>query len=133
MRLIGMLAFMVLWLASGFVPPPASAEPCPFHTHEAAVVEHGAYGMVAAVTPGVPERAVAIATPDLLRAAVPHPDTGHGAPLGKFCCHATTAATLTFASVIELHQLAASRMFLPGWLPPWAAPTIDVYRPPAFA
>jgi hypothetical protein len=134
MRLIGMLAFVVLWLAFGFVPSPASAEPCPFHTHEAAAVEHRAHGMVAAVAPGGPGQAVAVAAPDLLGAAVPHPDTEHRAPpIGKFCCHAATAATLAYASVVEPHHLAASRMFLPGWLPPWAAPTIDVYRPPAFA
>jgi hypothetical protein len=66
MRLIGMLAFVVLWLAFGFVPPPASAEPCPFHTHEAAAVEHRAHGMVAPVAPGGPEQALAVVAPDLL-------------------------------------------------------------------
>lgn len=134
MRALGLLVLLAIVLGFGVVPVPASAEPCPFHPHEAAVVEDKARTTEATLA------STAISGTTIVVAALvhpgppaPHPVSDHPIPAGEFCCHVAAAVTPALGPVLEPYHGTASRLFLHAGLPPWATPTSDIYRPPAIA
>ena len=130
MRVLGLLILLVIGLGFGVVPMPAIAEPCPHPMHNA-TAPHGTDGKAAAVAPAA--EIVVLAAPDRAGAVAPHPVSDHAIPEGQSCCHAAPAAAQAVGTAIVPYRRAAGKVPLDGSLPPRAAPTTDIYRPPAFA
>ena len=134
MRVLGLLILLMLGLGFGGTPMPATAEPCPFHTHESATIDGEASRTGAAVAPitaGDGPIVVAVAAFGYLGSIAPHSAPDHPIPEGEFCCHAAVAVTAAIVPAVGPYHGTVSRAFLPLGLPPWAAPLSDIYRPPA--
>jgi hypothetical protein len=128
MRVLGLLILLVIGLGFGAVPMPATAEPCPHPTHSPAAT-HGTYGQAAAPAAEV----VVVAARDRAGVVAPHPASDHAIPEGQSCCHAAPAAAQAIGIAVVPYRRMAGTVSLDSGLPPRAAPTTDIYRPPAFA
>jgi hypothetical protein len=132
MRAIGVLLLLfVLTLGANLAPGAALAAPCPQHGDGSAAVEpSGGEAQEQAAHPDM--GALTAAASDELAAGTQHPMSHHGAVDGPFCCH--VAAAVAPAPVPEVGPHGGStRIAQRSWLPPRAAPTTDIYRPPALA
>src|SRR3954453_16510887 len=132
MRAFGLLILLLAVLGFGVLPNSASAEPCSFHLHPAAAIEHRADIAAAVIAPTAAYEAILGGGLDPAT-TTPHPVSDHAVPKGQFCCHAAAAVTPALGPVVEPLYGNASKIFLHSELPPWAAPTSDIYRPPACA
>ena len=132
MRVLGVLVLLLIGLGFGGMPVPASAEPCPFHTYQAATTGQN-HGVGIATASTIASKSTVAAAFRHPGTTVPHPVSGHAIPNGYFCCHVAAAVTPALGPALEPYRGAASRIFLRSELPPWAAPTSDIYRPPACA
>ncbi len=132
MRLVSVLVLLLLGLGLGSVPSPASATPCPFHAGQPAAAAHGLPGAEDAHAPTAAVEIVAAAPADDLRMPASPLAPGHPVPEGQPCCHIAGTAALSVVPVLE--PRGAGRLAIPrSWLPPRAAPTADIFRPPASA
>ena len=122
MRPLGVLLLLVIGLGFGPMPAPASAAPCSFHTHGGATTGHETGGARASV-----------AAPEHMGAPAPHLVSDHAALKGQFCCHVAAAVAPVLGPATGPDHRTAGKFSPRFGLPPWAAPTADIYRPPAFA
>ncbi len=128
MRVLGLLVLLVIGLGFGVEPMPATAEPCPHPTHSPKATL-GANGQAAAAPAA---EIVVVATHDRAGAVAPDPVSNHAIPEGQSCCHAAPAAAQAIGIAVVPYRRPAGTVSLDGDLPPRAAPTADIYRPPAF-
>lgn len=133
MRAWGVLVLLVLGLGWGLASSPAGAAPCPLHAPDEAVPAAPA-GAPARGEPVAAAEVVAEAVPALepSSGAVPGAGFGHVVPDGLSCCHAAAAATLGIGPALGPRRVARVAAWR-SWLPPWAAPTDGIFRPPALA
>ncbi len=131
MRVLGVLLILLVGLGLGVVPEPASAEPCPHPTHGVPEVPQETGGKAAEVAPGI--ETVMVAALESAAAVDPDPDSDHAVPEGQSCCHAAPTAAQAFGATVMPPYRPAGGLRVRGSLPPPAAPTTDIYRPPAFA
>lgn len=129
MRVLWMVLLLV-GLGFGVVPTMASASPCPHHAQMASTMLHEARAEQASVTSVVH---VVTAANDLKAVVFAQPIVDHIIPEGLPCCHAASAAVQVLGPAVAPYQRSSDRVFSYGRLPPWVAPTSDIFRPPASA
>lgn len=131
MRVVGMLILFLAGLGFGALPTPASASPCPHHAQVAATAVNESRSEEAPVVLAA-EVGVRVAT-DQAEAPPLSPLFDYAATAEQSCCPAAQVAVQAFGTAFAPNCRLADRLSLRGSIPPWAAPTTDIYRPPAFA
>jgi hypothetical protein len=126
-----MSLLLVIGLGFGLASEPATAEPCPFPAHHGAMTGQETQGAETKIAPAAMVEPVAIAAPEQPDARAPHPVPEHAVPVGHSCCHVAAAVAPVCGPELVLRRRSGSIPPQP-WLPPRAAPTTDIYRPPAF-
>src|SRR4051794_33385472 len=89
MRAFGLLILLLAVLGFGVLPNSASAEPCSFHLHPAAAIEHRADIAAAVIAPTAAYEAILGGGLDPAT-TTPHPVSDHAVPKG----HVWTAPVL---------------------------------------
>jgi hypothetical protein len=135
MRVLLLLVLLMVGLGSGLASVSAGAQPCPFHTHEhVAAPLKGRHAPPATIEPaGALRSLTAVAALDDAGLVAPHPASDHDTPDGHACCHVAAAVMPVLGPAVEPRERADGKL---GWhrrLASPAAPTHDIYRPPALA